>query len=150
MNLKELNTRQLQVYGAICLWKFCDIFNIHHKDIDILIKHLMSICIVDDLSTWEENGTIINITGRGDALPNDIVSIIPKNLLKGFTRLIEYSIEIGIVDMYGDNTELPLIFLKKCTDILSEHNIMTPDISVQFKYNHPSGRVWGDTISKES
>ncbi len=148
--LNELNTRLLQVYGAICLWKFCKVFDIRHKDIDTLLSHLVSICIVKSLPDWEQAGVQITITGRGDGLPGDIVSIIPEELMDTFTILIEYVIEIGIVDMYGDNTDLPFDFTHHCIDILTRYGIDAPDHTILVRYNNPSGRVWGNTISKES
>jgi len=76
-----------------------------------------------NLPEWEQRGSALDITGRGDPLPDSVAKIIPSASLDTFIELVECCMEIGIIDMYGASTEQPLTFLGKCIDFLRRGSI---------------------------
>jgi hypothetical protein len=145
---KKLNIRQKQAYAAVCVWYFCKYFNISHKHIDDFILHLMEILIAQDLSEWELEGSKLYITARGDELPGDIADIIPVQILIPFKEIIEYSVEVGIIDMYGAPTVQPNLYLNKCIQILKINKILLPPVDV-LESTHPEEDGWGNEISSD-
>lgn len=143
---KKLNIRQKQAYAAACVWYFCKHFNISHKHIDDFILHLMGILIAQDLSEWEFEGSKLYITARGDELPDDIADIIPVQILIPFKEIIEYSVEVGIIDMYGAPTAQPYIYLNKCMQVLKGNKILLPPVGV-LESHHQGVDNWGDKIN---
>lgn len=149
--LSLLTTRKKQAFAALCLAKYCTIRKIYHHSISELIEHLLSILICHSLSNWEDKGTSLEITGRGDPLPDSLIRMIPDNNLGTFNRLVECVVEVGIVDMYGANTDEPLRFLQECIKILENDGILPPDLEdiivTQQKENQQEN-AWGAPISK--
>jgi hypothetical protein len=127
MNVQGLTIRQMQIYAALCFKEFCRHFRICHPAIDELIEHLIDIGTAQDLPKWDLEGRKLAITGRGDDFPSDVVDAVPNNLLNAFSSLVELSVEVGIIDMYGDPSESPADFLKKCLDILAKHSVAAPN-----------------------
>lgn len=112
-----------------------------------LIRHQLNILREEDLTNWDNQGVNISITGRGDELPIDILEIIPEKIKDDFHELIENSVEIGIVDLYGKNTSLPDLFLEKCISILNKHKIEldVPKLFHKRKVDKNSwGNIWSD------
>lgn len=141
----KLNVRQMQAYAALCLWQFCENLGIRHEAIYELVMHLLSIISAKDLPEWEQRGTSLCITGRGDPLPVDVVDNIPSNILDDFTDLVENCVEVGIVDMYGASTEQPSNFLKNCIDILQRRNVEPPSPGLIIKYGR-GNNAWGAPV----
>ncbi len=123
MNVTKFNIRIKQAIGAMCIMSFCDKHGIKHDTIKELLNHLLKLLIVEDIPQWNEDGLNIEITGRGDDLPEALLNIIPENLYYDFFELVDKSIEIGIVDLFGAPSELPGKFLLDCLQILDKHNI---------------------------
>ncbi|WP_420552090.1 hypothetical protein [Tenacibaculum aiptasiae] len=122
--ISKLNKREKQAIGALAVKLFCDKYFIEDHKITELLNHLLLLLKSSNLMEWEEKGFEIAITGRGDELPNDLINKIPKELFKDFYKLIDRVIEIGIVDLYGDDTEFPDKFLISSINILKSHNIL--------------------------
>lgn len=149
-NFNKLNTREMQAYAALCLAKYCASINVIHESIEALIEHLLSILVSESLPNWEQKGACLDITGRGDPIPQNLESIIPRNHLETFSRLVEYVVEVGIVDMYGANTKEPLRFLYKCTELLKSSGIDPPimkEIGI-LPVKDTENVGWGDTIGQ--
>ena len=144
--INSFNIRQLQVYAGLCLWQFCTHFQIRHFLIDELIIHLMKMITATDLTRWEQSGTSLGITGRGDLLPKDVSLLFTPDNLKRFNALIENCVEVGIIDLYGASTNQPLNFLRQSMKILSNSNVPLPppDLLVKYKKGVNS---WGEPIS---
>jgi hypothetical protein len=123
MNLKNLNNREKQAIGAISILYFCEKYSVYDKSLCELINHLFNILIVDDLTKWESDGLTIEIIGRGEPLPKKIEEIIPFDIRDDFQRLIDDAVEIGIVDLYGEDTFEPDYFTQQCLKILTKHHI---------------------------
>lgn len=143
---ENLNIRQLQACAALCLRDYCQSMEIKHIEIDNLVSHLFRILLSDDLPTWEGAGACLAISGRGDLLPEYIEQIVPPQCLDEFHRLVEYSIEVGIVDMYGAPTGQPFKFLNKILEILNEANIETQSMKEIIGLSMGCG-VWGEQLS---
>jgi hypothetical protein len=144
----KLNTRQLQAYAALCVWKFCSKFGIKHVAICELINHLMSILTAHSLSDWEQDGSALTITGRGDLLPSDVIKLVKLQDLGDFDFLVQCCIEVGLADMYGASSDQPRQFMEKCMDILRDFDVELPSFEVLSKYRKGTS-AWGDAISED-
>jgi hypothetical protein len=131
-NLKNLSTREMQAYGAACLARFCADKDISSPHIDRLIEHLLSVLICDDLPGWESIGSRIGLTGRGDELPREVQQVVRPILTEALQHLLESVAEIGLVDMYGAETERPFEFLIRTVDILESCDVQPPSIQKLF------------------
>ena len=143
---KNLSTRQLQAYAALCLKNYCESLNISHLEIDKLVAHLFGILVSDDLPAWEHVGACLVIAGRGDPVPEEVERIVPMQNLEDFRKLVEYCIEVGIVDMYGASTALPLEFLEKCLAILDKSETKLPSIN-ELTQLGKTGDVWAEPLN---
>ena len=144
--MNVFNTRQLQVYAGLCLWQFCIHSEIKHPLIDQLILHLMKIITASDLPRWEQDGASLDITGRGDPLPEEVSSLITTDNLQVFNALVENCVEVGIVDMYGVSTDQPAKFLQRAMDILASSNVPLPSPTILSKYKTGED-AWGEPVS---
>ena len=147
MFYNEFNTRQKQVYAAICLWVFCVQLSVQHDSIAKLFAHLVSMLTANSLPDWEQEGLELDIIGRGDPLPNDVEAVVPQEHLEAFNSLVESCIEVGIVDMYGESTEQPGIYLERCIDVLKLSGINAPNPRILAKYKIGNDS-WGEAISE--
>jgi hypothetical protein len=146
MTYNNFNIRQMQAYAAICLWSFCNHLGIRHDSINELLTHLMGMLTAHSLPDWEQIGTGIAITGRGDPLPGEVEKAIPVGKLDTFNSLVECCVEVGIVDMYGNTTEQPKEFLEKCMNILNESGAELPSAENLTKYDVGTDS-WGEAIN---
>ena len=145
--LETFNIRQLQVYAAVCLRNYCRHKGIWHQSINDLIQHLVSLMTAKYLPDWERRGTLLAVVGRGGPLPEGVVEIVDAGDLKDFSELIEFCVEVGIVDMYGAHTNKPFEFMEICIDILTKNNIKLPPADMLRKYGRGSC-MWGDPVSE--
>lgn len=127
-NINNLSTDEKQVLAAYFFLKYCFEKGISHLYIDELIKHLLSIQNTKDLPFWEKEGAKLKLSGRGDILPEEIEILVKEKDKKTFLELLESTVEVGIVYMYGATTIQPEIYLKKCISILKKNNISIPKI----------------------
>ncbi|WP_152565209.1 hypothetical protein [Methylobacter sp. BBA5.1] len=143
----KFNIRQMQAYAALCLWQFCACLGIRHSSINELVLHLLKMLSAQNLLDWERRGSTLDITGRGDPLPEYVSEIVPITNLDSFNALVESCVEVGIVDMYGASTDQPSKFLKNCIEILRRANVEPPYPELLSKYGRGSG-PWGDAIEE--
>lgn len=136
----------MQTIGTLCLLEFCKKYSISHHSLEELHSHLLSILKTEQLPIWDENGLNIEITGRGDELPDSLIELIPEELKEDFYELIDSVIEIGVVNLYGQINDLPFIFLTKSLSIINKHNIhlIIPDT---INHLESKGMTWGEIIS---
>lgn len=123
-----MTTIQKQVFAAKCFSKYCEEKRIVHHSIDKLIDHLMSIENFENVIEWERKGAQLELCGRGDEIPKSVNSILSSKNKNYFIELLDSVVEVGIVDMYGAETEEPTLFLKKCITILKKNNVPIPTI----------------------
>jgi len=147
MSYNKFNTRQKQVYAAICLWVFCVQLKIRHDSITKLFSHLVHMLTTNSLPGWEQDGLELDIIGRGEPLPSDVESVVPQDHLEVFNSLVESCVEVGVIDMYGESTEQPGNFLEKCVNVLKLTGVKLPNPEILTKYRVGSD-VWGDAISE--
>lgn len=141
MKLQHIGNRQKQAVGALALLRFCEEYSIHYKGIKELIDHLFQILISDDLPNWEAEGLKLEIIGRGEPLPKKLDSILNLKIVEDFYRLIDNVIEIGIIDLYGANTNAPYDYMCKTLDILAKHNI---NVTIPHELLSTCKSRWGD------
>lgn len=147
MTYNNFTIRQMQAYAAICLWSFCNHLGIRHDSVEELLTHLVGMLAAQSLPDWEQVGAGIAITGRGDPLPSEVEKAIPAEKLDIFNSLVECCVEVGIVDMYGDATEQPTEFLKKCINILKDSGVELPPVENLTKYD-VGADTWGEAMNQ--
>ncbi|MDX5405749.1 MAG: hypothetical protein LPK11_01740 [Chromatiaceae bacterium] len=143
----DLNVRQMQAYAAICLLIFCNHIRVTNSAITELIKHLLAMSTAKSLPDWEQAGTGIAITGRGDPVPAEVDEAIPENYKDTFNTLVECCVEVGIVDMYGASTEQPKMFLEKCIGVVHNLGLELPPIEVLDNLGKGED-AWGEPVSE--
>lgn len=143
----DLNVRQMQAYAAICLLIFCNHIRVTNSAITELIKHLLAMSTAKSLPDWEQAGTGIAITGRGDPVPAEVDEAIPENYKDTFNTLVECCVEVGIVDMYGASTEQPKMFLEKCIGVVHNLGLELPPTEVLDNLGKGED-AWGEPVSE--
>lgn len=150
--LIDLSTREKQVYGALCLHRFCKAKNIEHECVDELIAHLLLVLVNKKLAGWEDKGADLELCGRGEPLPKALEAQLSEDIREDFARLVDYVVKIGIDDMYGASTMKPLNNVLRCLEILDAHGVERPDINELFKDRTPREEdvepYWGETFSQ--
>lgn len=126
-DLSNLNIRQLQVYGAVCLSRFCRRLGITDSSVSDLVSYLWKIAIADDLPEWDRSAVDRGIVGRYVDLPSTLLETVPTEAREAFVSLIENCSEIGWVDMYGADTSAPLEHTQQCVDLLHRFAIEIPE-----------------------
>lgn len=150
--LQHISIRKKQAYAALCLASFCTKKQIFHQGIKELIEHLLSILIKENLVKWENEGCNLEITGRGDPLPDSLKAILPEDIYHFLNHLIECVVEVGIVDMYGSLSDKPLVFLLESIKIIKASGVEIPDINDVFNkkdMENVGDSGWGNTMSNE-
>ncbi len=143
---RDLNTRQMQAYVGLCLFRFCIAQSVQDERLEALIDHLLSILVAEDLAHWEQKGTQLPLPGRGDPVPPSIVEQVPSEHAGRFVDLLNSSVEVGIVDMYAKPTDEPAWFTSRCVELLKEADVELPSESPLDRYRAGSG-PWGEPIS---
>ncbi|WP_208456085.1 hypothetical protein [Burkholderia ubonensis] len=116
----------MQRYASSCLRRYCEVKGLSHPAVDALLAHLDSIATSRDLAEWERKGALLDLNGRGDPIPADITFALSEEERSAFAELVESVVEVGIVDLYGAKTDLPLRFLDKAMRILERNGIPLP------------------------
>lgn len=130
--LENASTSNKQVFGAACLYQYCAAKGLQHcPSVLELIGHLRSISASDNLPGWAAAGAVLRLSGRGDALPADVQSLLTEEEAVEFGMLVECVVEIGIVDMFGERTALPMQFARRTIEMLERAGIQVPDPSVE-------------------
>lgn len=116
----------LQVKGAHCLEAFCRHYDIHHDDVEQLITHLLSIATTDNQPAWDQAGRVLPLNCRGDPRPGDLDEAMPEWVCADFHRLVDATIEIGLVDLNGVSIYPPLECYEACKRLIKKHHVPTP------------------------
>lgn len=124
--LENKSSKVMQIYASSCLRHYCDFKNISHPAITKLLEHLDSMPTTSNLSEWDAQGAQLDLNGRGDPIPQNIKSNLSSNDLDEFSALVDSVVEVGIVDLYGAQTVLPLRCLDKAMQILEQNAISLP------------------------
>lgn len=142
-----LSNREMQCLGAAYLHCYCKAHRIVDASLTELISHLLKIICSADLPAWETEGSRLCICGRGEPIPKNLFVKLPEDLRSEFEQLVEHVVEIGIVDMYGADTDGPTTHLEKAKQILESNNLLIPKASVFRVQLRPVDGSWGDPIS---
>lgn len=149
----RMNVRAMQAQGALCLAAYCAALDIRHAAVTELLSHLLDLLTSDDLPAWEQRGTLLNVGGRGDPVPEDVDALVPPELRHEFAVLVEFVVEIGIADMYVASSDDPRRFLQKSMEIVEARRIDVPDVSDQLPADRPdtaSDDTWGEPMPPET
>jgi len=128
--LKNMSWEKKQTIAAKCFENYCEYFCIRDDIINKLVEHLYSMeqyrNEYHDLATWEKNGAGLELAGRGDPLPEMLKQKIPNEKINEFNEILEYTVEVGLCDMYSASTNNPLEYLIKCINILRVNSVQLP------------------------
>lgn len=124
----ECSVRDLQRYAAACLEAYCQGKGIRHPAVDELIQHLKGYPDRDSVLAWERAGALLALNGRGDDWPQDLVALIPPSETEAFSSLVDSAVEVGLVDLFGESTDLSVIFVHKIISILRGHSLELPEL----------------------
>lgn len=130
--LENASTSNKQLFGAACLYQYCTAKGIQHCACVVeLLAHLKSMPISENLPAWAAAGAALQLSGRGDALPAEIEPLLSGEDADEFGMLVECVVEIGLVDMFGGSTDLPLQFARRTIEMLERAGIQIPDPSLE-------------------
>ncbi|WP_175814594.1 hypothetical protein [Burkholderia diffusa] len=130
--LNELAGRSLQQrqrYASLCLRRYCEAKKISHSSVDRLLSHLDAVETFASLSAWDAEGACLDLNGRGDPIPHELEVSIPKDERLEFRTMVDSVVEVGIVDLYGEKTALPIKFLDKVMQILERNRLPLPRLN---------------------
>jgi len=140
-----LSNRVMQAYGAACIVKFCAARCIRSVHVDQLVKYLLKLLSSDNIPEWESAGSVLELSGRENVLPEAVADRLTAHDRVAFLRILESVAEIGIVDMYGADTNGPTQALCEATRILSSCGIEAPSIAELYAMVR-SQRGWGEPL----
>jgi hypothetical protein len=129
VKLASCSLESKQLYASSCLRRYCEIKDISHPAVTELLDHLDSILASRNLSVWDARGALLGLNGRGDPIPESLKSALSEEGLNEFAVLVDSVVEVGIIDLYGASTDLPLKFLDKTMQILEQNKIHLPSIA---------------------
>ncbi len=92
----------------------------------MIVNNLYAIKLSDDLNRWERIGSKLEITGRGDPLPESLLTKISKEKIIEFEQLLMDVVEVGLADMYAAESDKPFKYLLKCINVLQKYSIPLP------------------------
>ncbi|WP_157654507.1 hypothetical protein [Burkholderia ubonensis] len=127
--LASCSSEDKQLYASLCLRRYCESKGISHPAIDALLDHLNSMASSRSLAEWDSQGALLDLNGRGDPIPDGIKDMLSSDDLIEFSNLVDSVVEVGIIDLYGEKTDLPLRFLDKVMCILERNDIYIPELS---------------------
>ena len=129
--------------GAIYFKKYCDQVEIEHSSIDEFFSHLLSIASAENLVDWESKGAQISLSGRGDALPKNLLKLLNKEKSNELSEIAELACEISLSQMYGAlDLKQSERFLKQVEDIACCKGVSKLDYSI---FAIP-GVGWGEPV----
>ncbi|WP_223547254.1 hypothetical protein [Pseudomonas sp. A-B-19] len=126
LKFKNLPIQDIQLYGSLCLKAYCEQKELSHPAIFELLNHLEMMHSSKNLPEWDSKGALLALNGRGDDIPTDLEDMLIQKKATDFTSIIDNVVEIGIVDLYGGKTNLPIQFLERALEILEKNNTPLP------------------------
>ncbi|EMD9442996.1 hypothetical protein VXE32_007078 [Burkholderia cepacia] len=129
VKLTDCSSEGKQLYASSCLRCYCDLMRISHPAISELLDHLDSIASGKSLAEWDAKGALLDLNGRGDPIPASLGSMMSADDLNEFENLVDSVVEVGIVDLYGEKTSLPLKFLDKAMLVLERRGFPLPELN---------------------
>jgi hypothetical protein len=146
-SIELLSTRELQACGAACLAKYFAAKGISSHHVDRLVAHLISLLTCTDLPAWESSGARLEFAGRGDPSPPELLAGMLPATREILERLTESVVEIGLVDMYGAETDEPRRFLARAIHLLESEGVRPPSLGELFpSRGSEEVRGWGPPV----
>lgn len=147
VDMTHLSIRQMQFLAASCLAEYCERIGFRDSAIAALLRHQVSMSTANDLGAWDLKGAHLEVTGRGDPLPERLQSCLPPEVASALSGLIETSVEVGIHDLYGARTDQPQRFLASCIGFIEQAGLSSPPMEVPGADSAKNG--WGESVSIE-
>lgn len=116
----------LQEYAAHCLDAYCQAQGIAHPCIDELLEHLRSMADYPNLALWEQAGAGLALNGRGDDMPASLCAMLDTQQAEQLQALACNVVEVGLADMYGQNSALPPHFVAQVEAMLERASVELP------------------------
>ncbi len=126
MNHPAPSLPALQHKAADCLDAYCQAQGITHPCIDELLEHLRSMARYPNLALWERAGAGLVLNGRGDDMPESLCAMLNTQQTEQLQALTCNVVEVGLADMYGQDSTLPQHFLAQVEAMLERANVELP------------------------
>lgn len=126
MNQPTPSLPALQHKAADCLDAYCQAQGITHPCIDELLEHLRSMARYPNLALWERAGAGLALNGRGDDMPESLCAMLNTQQTEQLQALTCNVVEVGLADMYGQDSTLPQHFLAQVEAMLERANVELP------------------------
>ncbi len=126
MNQPTPSLPALQHKAADCLDVYCQAQGITHPSIDELLEHLRSMARYPNLALWERAGAGLALNGRGDDMPESLCAMLNTQQTEQLQALTCNVVEVGLADMYGQDSTLPQHFLAQVEAMLERANVELP------------------------
>ncbi len=141
--MKKLSTRALLFLTAKLIRDFASRQGINLPCLEEFCLHLQGYATAKDLVEWDEKWHDLDITGYGDALPEEVYNKYPENA-NSIDRATQYAREIGASQMYTvwNYHEAHDLFNKVVEIVGAEKDI--PD---KFYSHKPSNCGWGEPVN---
>ena len=147
-------------FCLMCLQNAFKQNNINNNDPNLITKIIKKFLNSDNLSNWEElanNIQPINILDKKSniddfSFEHELVlrlKIFYENIPPYLTEMIDYTLDVGLNNLYGGTGEYSSITLEpvlKVIEICKENSIELPDINKFLKYSYKIEDGWGDII----
>ncbi|MCA9598313.1 MAG: hypothetical protein KC776_33605 [Myxococcales bacterium] len=144
------STRELQAYGAACIATYSSALGLRSNAIRELVEHLLLLLTAEDLPDWE--GGTHDLALLDDELPEAFLAELPESAAQTCDRLVDLVSEIGLIDMYGANTEAPLRHAEQAVALLQQAGVPPPpvvDVLGEEQADAPVEPRWGEPVPPE-
>jgi hypothetical protein len=143
----NLTIRAAQVIAAIYFRNYCHINNISDPSVDEFVNHMFSVATAKSLPDWEQIGTNLELTGRGDPLPQNLKNNLNEQGAKMLDKLSQDVRDIGLSQMYAaTNMKMVYKYLKNVEKIARKSGIK----KIEYKLFETGQEGWGEPVSQET
>lgn len=123
-----------QCIAVICFERFCKKYEIKHWGIDEFVNQVWEITRIGakdfDFEKYAHGFVEMPITGQGDLYPDDLITVIPENVMDDFNIFIQSIYEISAINWYCryDHESTTRMFLE-VLDVAKKHKIKIPSFN---------------------
>ncbi|MCX6952388.1 MAG: hypothetical protein NTV51_09515 [Verrucomicrobia bacterium] len=143
----HFSIRSQQAIGAALVEKFCFDYCISSPAVSVFVDQLWKVAIAKDLPAWETEGALIEITGRGDPLPEELVAQLGGEISAKLMLICDSATEISLSQMYGAyQPDESFRFLSR-TAIATGVSLATFETAEVLRQHKPGPNGWGVAIS---
>jgi hypothetical protein len=139
-----LSTRELQACAALGIAAYAAHHRLYDARVEALLTHLITFLTEVDLPEWERRGAVLELSGRGDPVPPDLIAHLSVDARGAFSRAVDDAVEVGIGNLYGASTEDPWVHFDGLAKALTAAGVTAPPVPPMF------GKKLGKGINQEA